>query len=462
MENGFNPGELLNLYAEALRAHAGAGARGIGDVDGVDAVFGQQARAFNFFGAIDAARGNNFNKGDELAVGDEVADFGTLGKWRGRSFCAERGLNVGGGDAGLRVECAQGRVHGADVVGGGSATAADDLHACLESFAGEGGHVLGRTEVDVAAFNCARHSGVGHGGKWKLRCGAHGFNGGENGGWTGGAVDADDVSAPGGEKCSGLLGRCAVKAVAFVVDGDHYNDGQIGSMFACGDESLLGLVERRHGLDDEQIGSSIGKGFDLLGKCFAGFVESGFAEGFKTHSERTNGAGDPGVHSLLLEEMGDGFTCDSDTGLVDGGDFVSQSMAGETKTIGAKGVGFKNLGSGLEVLFVNREDHGGVGEIELVVATIDEDTTGIEDGAHGAVGEYGSKGKGFKKLAHAEAMLEHFQPVVSCDADGAVEYSADRGSSLLYFGSLGVIVGGFTGAVHFAQQKLTGKHSFMP
>jgi len=54
MENRLNPGVLLNLDAQALRAHARAGAGRVGDVDGVDAQVVQVGRAFELFGAVDA------------------------------------------------------------------------------------------------------------------------------------------------------------------------------------------------------------------------------------------------------------------------------------------------------------------------------------------------------------------------------------------------------------------------
>ncbi len=156
-------------------------------------------------------------------------------------------------DAALGIDGAHGRAHGANVVGRGSAAAADDLRAGGDGFAGEAGHVFRRAEVDVAALDGAGHAGIGHGGEGKRGGFAHGLNGGEHGGRAGGAVDADGACAPLGEQGGGLLGRGAVEAVAFVVDGDHDQHGQMGGHFARGDESFAGLVERGHGFDDEHV-----------------------------------------------------------------------------------------------------------------------------------------------------------------------------------------------------------------
>ena len=48
VKNGLNAGVLLNLDAEALATHASRCARRIGNMDGVDAEAGEQARAFDF------------------------------------------------------------------------------------------------------------------------------------------------------------------------------------------------------------------------------------------------------------------------------------------------------------------------------------------------------------------------------------------------------------------------------
>ena len=49
----------------------------------------------------------------------------------------------------------------------------------------------------------------------------------------------------------------------------------------------------------------------------------------------------------------------------------------------------------------------GIGEIQLVVAAVDEDAARVEHGAHGAVGEHGPASEDFGKLSHSVAMLSH-------------------------------------------------------
>ena len=73
MEHSFEAGLLLDLDAKALGAHAGGRPGGVRDVDGGNAVAGQQLRSGQLAGGINAARGNNLNQGDECALGEQTA-----------------------------------------------------------------------------------------------------------------------------------------------------------------------------------------------------------------------------------------------------------------------------------------------------------------------------------------------------------------------------------------------------
>ena len=87
--------------------------------------------------------------------------------------------------------------------------------------------------------------------------------------------------------------------------------------------------------------------------------------------------------------------------------FVGQAVAGEPDAVCAEGVGFKNLSAGLQVLFVDGKDETGIGEIQLVVAAVDEDAAGVEHGTHGAIGEQGAVSEDLGELGHSVDMLSH-------------------------------------------------------
>src|ERR1035438_8201247 len=84
-----------------------------------------------------------------------------------------------------------------------------------------------------------------------------------------------------------------------------------------------------------------------------------------------------------------------------------QTGAARPETIGAKGVGLDNVGAGLQVLLVNRQDQAGVGEVQLVVTAVDEDATGVENGAHRTIGEDWAVGEDVGKLRHSYSMLSY-------------------------------------------------------
>ena len=90
--------------------------------------------------------------------------------------------------------------------------------------------------------------------------------------------------------------------------------------------------------------------------------------------------------------------------------FAGKAVPRQPEAVGAEGVGFKNLGAGLQILLVDGENQAGVGEVQLVVAAVDEDAARVEHGAHGAVGEHGTVGKDVGKqgiLLSCYRMLAH-------------------------------------------------------
>ena len=119
--------------------------------------------------------------------------------------------------------------------------------------------------------------------------------------------------------------------------------------------------------------------------------------------------------------MLDGLAGKAHAGGVDLRHLARQSMAGQAEAVGAEGVGFENLRAGLQILLVNGENQAGVGEVQLVVAAVDEDAAGIENGAHGAIGEHGAAGEDVGKLGHSLVMLSH---AAGCAKRGPLCYTS--------------------------------------
>src|SRR5262249_21273472 len=150
---------------ERLIAHTRRSARAVGNVDGVDPHRLEIASAFYFLGRIDPLRRNNLHHRDKLTGRQLLTDT--------RAFLNRRGLNRGGSIAlanyGSRSSLGAGnsncRLHHANMLRRSSATAADKTDTGGDKLARVTRHVLRGTEVDVSAFDVARHACVRHGGK---------------------------------------------------------------------------------------------------------------------------------------------------------------------------------------------------------------------------------------------------------------------------------------------------------
>ena len=143
VQEGLDPGLLLDLNAEALRAHAGRSARRVGHVDGVNTQVGHLLRALELFRAVDSARRNNLNHRDKCALVHQLAHARALLDGRGRCLGHNRFL-PGSPLAGrcLRFGRPHRRLHCPNVLRRRPAAASQELHAGLGEFAREARHVL--------------------------------------------------------------------------------------------------------------------------------------------------------------------------------------------------------------------------------------------------------------------------------------------------------------------------------
>ncbi len=291
----------------------------------------------------------------------------------------------------LRVHGADGGLHGADVVGRGAATAADELHAGANEFAREAGHVLRRAEIDVAAVHVARHAGIGHGDQGKLGNGAHALDRGEHCGRPGGAVDADGVCAGGCETRRGDVRRCAVEAVRVFIHGHHGQQRNVRSDLPGSGNGLFGFVDGHHRLDREQVHaharSTGDQAFDLFCEGGARLFQGGLAQRFQVNAERADRTGDIRGARLLVCKLGHGFPGQPRACLVDGAGLVLQPEALQAKAVRPEGVGFDDFGAGLQIFLMHGADQFRLGQVQLVEALVEEDAPPIERGSHGPVTE---------------------------------------------------------------------------
>ena len=175
------------------------------------------------------------------------------------------------------------------------------------------------------------------------------------------------------------------------------------------------LVQSRHGLNDQQVNSRSravpGQNADLLGKCRARFVQSGFTQRLQTHAQgpdRTrNPRGNFHIARLLFLQTLDRLPRQANARGVDLGHFSRQAVSRQPEAVGAESIGFKNLRTSLQILLMHAKDQIGVRQVQLVIAAVDEDAARVEHRAHGAIGKHGAVGKKLGKAGHSVVMLPH-------------------------------------------------------
>ena len=335
--------------------------------------------------------------------------MGARAQCRGRRLGGERRRRAGSLHARLRIDGPNRRAHGADVVGRRPAAAAHNLRSGGNGLAREAGHILRRAQVDVAPLDGPRHAGVGHGGQRQRGGPAHGLDGGQHRSRAGGAVHPDRSRAPFRQQRRGLSGRRAVQAVALVVHRHHHQYRQIGRRLSGSFQRLVCLIQRGHGLDNQKVDAGCSQGVNLLGEGRPGFVQAGLAQRLQTHSQRAHRSGYPGLAGMLFLQMLHRLAGQPHSGGIDFRHFAAQTMPGQPESIGPKGVGFKNFSPRLQVFLMDGQDQAGVGEVQFVVAAVDEDAAPVDHGTHGPVGEHRPVSEDVGELRHSLVMLSHYR-----------------------------------------------------
>ena len=139
------------------------------------------------------------------------------------------------------------------------------------------------------------------------------------------------------------------------------------------------FLEVAKGLQNQQVNPFFVQRRNLLAEGFASLFQRNLAQRFNTHAQRAYGPGHQGVEALSS------FAGQTSAVTVDLDQLVDTTVFRQTKRIGAKGVCLNDLRSGLQVILVNAADEVGRREVQFVVAAIDEDPFGIQQGTHGAV-----------------------------------------------------------------------------
>ena len=206
-----------------------------------------------------------------------------------------------------------------------AATPADDLRARLDELTCIAGHVLRRAQIDVAPFDRARHAGVRLGDDRQLSEAAHLLDGIQHRYRAHAAIAAHHVGAPlrqfGGE---GFRGG-TVEAIAFFVNGDHRDHGNVRAHHARSFDGLMDFLQITEGLEKNDIHSAFHQRRDLLAETFARLLQRDFAQRLNAKAQRADRAGDKkGLPRFFL---GDQFAGQSSAGQIDLARLLGKAMA---------------------------------------------------------------------------------------------------------------------------------------
>ena len=289
-----------------------------------------------------------------------------------------------------------------DVLGGGSAAAADDPRTGLNKARGVLRHVLGRAQIDVAAVDAGGESGVGLGAEWLTGIRSHLFQGLEHHLGSGGAVEPDHVHRHRVQRAREVLDGRSVLQTAVVFDAQVRHDDHFGSGgLACRFHGGANFVQVSKRLEHQAVDAGFDQGVDLLAEDGTGFVDGGGTERLQANAQRSDG----GPHKGLISG---GLAGDSYTGLIDEPDLVREAEGRQTLAVRAERIGLDDLGPGADVFLVDVAHQGGEREVQLVITAVDEGAFGIEHGAHGAVRHPYALAKGLPELGGPGRCRSHW------------------------------------------------------
>ena len=296
---------------------------------------------------------------------DRTMMAGAVRDARRASVGAPRGAAVHGPRAPLPDRVRRQRAHRlldlADVLRRRPAAPADEADPVGDEAARVRRHVLGRAEIDVAAFDLARLSGVRLRRQLDRRDAREPLDRFEHRRRTDAAVQPDDVGAPALELGHEGLRRRAVARVAVLL-GRHLRDDRQVADRADGANRGADLVDVAEGLEHEEVDAALEERARLFGEVLLRLVDAGLPPRLDADPERTDRAGDPG---LILR----GVARDARALDVDGVHLVGQAEVTQLDAVGAEGVRLDDVGAVAHVGLVDLGDQVGLREVQLVEAS---------------------------------------------------------------------------------------------
>ena len=193
------------------------------------------------------------------------------------------------------------------------------------------------------------------------------------------AIDADHAGAELFEVRHEGFGRRAVERVAIFFSGDLGDDREVRQAAHRSDRGadLVDIAER---LEHEEVNAPLEQGLRLFAEVFLGFVYPGLAPRLDADTQRANG-------SRHINVFAGRVPCNPRPLEVDGVGAVRDTKRPQLDPVGPERIGLDDVGAGPDVGLVDLRDKVGLGKVQLVEGTVEEDPLGVQHRAHGPVAD---------------------------------------------------------------------------
>ena len=152
-------------------------------------------------------------------------------------------------------------------------------------------HILGRSEIDVAALHPRGHARVGHGAQRLRAMGSDFFQRLQDRFGTDATVEAEDIKGPVSNFAGQLPKRSPPRQLPRVVNGHLRDDHHVFTSGAsCGQHGFVQFVQIGESLKDQKIGSRPAQCIGLLTKDGPSLGSRNGAQRFDVNPQGTHGA----------------------------------------------------------------------------------------------------------------------------------------------------------------------------
>ena len=163
-----------------------------------------------------------------------------------------------------------------------------------------------------------------------------------------------------------------------IVKGQHGDDRDVRGDFTDGDNGSAAFLDVQEGLQTDQVRTGLDQCRGLFTEGTPHVVKRDLAQRLDKLAGRPDRSADVGPAAGLPAGNLDGAG-------IDLGQTPFQPVMGQLETVSAKGVGYDDIGAGLDVVAMNRGNHLRHRQVEFFRRLPRSQASLLEHGTHGAV-----------------------------------------------------------------------------